>query len=1470
VPSARGAGVLKADWLHSQRQRRAAAVVVLLRRQEADPDSGSLWSRTQALLEAVRAAAAPRAAAVVAVVLSDQSPGPAPPLPPAWASAVKGALGGGAAGDDEDDGSMTPEVQIYCMSGPDAFPELYGGGARAGGTTATAAPAAETARDDDDDPLAAPARRQLREEALGPLTELVRLCARRYYARRAAKVSAKLAALSSSSSSSSSAAAARVGEAFIKLGTFSEMQADWAAAVGHYLAAHRALAEAARAITAAAAAAGGGGGRAPSAAATTTTPNPQQPGPHAHAQVARAAEVAHYKALTLLLHQGRATEAREQARAHLAAFCRPPLPRCWPSGARAAHRAWCVRQYEVALGMLTGPLAISAAADSAAMAAAEEETAPAEGGGDGAAEVAAAAADAAQRELSPRYLALAAAECALRRRELALSLASQQQQQSHQLLNLSGGASVRCGPYLGQLVLRTPLAAARDAAAAAPSAAPAPAPPPPPPVCGSPLAVGGLMDRSPPLMSGAASPTLQQQQLYVERPLTEDEYAAWAAGEETRAVAVATGAAAGGAAPLLPSQQQALDAVAAAAARLQQLPPASAAATTPLNPQDAAALASAAAAPRLVARLAAAATASSVATAASAAAAASARRSLVALAYWERSEGWDPALLAALAAWRDAVAAAGAGGTEDLSGEAALCALEAAAVGGSGSEEQARRALAAMNAAKCEYSVQHFDARAAQRALVAGEMAASAAAAAAAVAPSRRPLAASLVEAMLRHRQQDAGWLRVLSVSAGFAATAAPAAAGASPAATAPALLLSSQQQQQPPAFCATFLNHAPIALPLDSIEVTLSDASGAWTARLEPEEDESVSGAPSASLTLPERRWRRFAAPLRARRPGLLRAERLVLRLPGGASVSYLLPSFPPPSAAAAVPLLGQAAPPAVVRAVAAAAGPGPLAPLRLASAGEASSTSYYLPRPGVFAVAAPSSAGGGGGAGAGGGPPRVWLAAAAAAAPAQAGGAVPPVVVRALLGEFLPLDVCVAAPSNAPLPEGAFVELTAARAPLSSAGGAAPAALPLVLLTAAASEHGQQPPPPATQLRSLAPEGGNAARLAVPPLPTGGEYALRVWLRCPPAAAASPPAAAVAASVRVSAVLRWPSSPSSAVPAPPLTVLFAAPFEHDAELRAEPGVHVLVAPAPAQHAAAAATGAAAAPVLAAGQTVFATLRVRMGPGLTATSSSSGNDQEEPPLLELLDATYQPPSSPFVAALLPSPSASLLPPATAPLAFGARAAQALSLIVPLRATAPSDGPAIPLGSIMLRWRRRRRTTADAKEEGAAEAAALADVASILELPRAAAVRASPIATARVVAPAAQPVAPGLPGFPLEVQVFNQQQAPAAAAAATAEDGGSAPVPSPPPLSLLLELQPEVGLQPLGEHLAYTMQVPPGEGRAARWQLRAVASGGTGGVRVSKVPAVRVSVEGGAAAAGGSAAAAVVATQRLGLRVSEV
>lgn len=1392
--------MLKADWLQSQRQRRPAAVAVLLRRSEADPDGGASAARAAALLSAVRGAAAKRGAAVVAVVLSEQASGPAPPLPPAWQSALRAALGGGGEDEEEEDEDRlrsSSDIRVHCMSGPDAFPEVYGlpeasGGGGGGDNAATTAT-------NPDDPLAAPARRQLREDALGPLSELVRSAARRYYARRAAKVSAKLAALSAAMAEGGGGGGAsaaltlvppvRLGEARIKLGTFAEMSADWRAAAAHYAAAHRAL-----------------------AAAAKVTFSPGGGGPHAHAQVARAAEVAHYKALTLLLHQSRPRDAREQARAHLDAFCRVPPPQAWPAGARAAHHAWRVRQLQVAMAMLSA-LSEEGGAGGAAAAAVHDEDDHDEDSN-------------ARRELSPGYLAVAAAEAALARRRDALMLPTTAT--SAAALSASELAMVRRGPYLGQLVLRTPLAAPAGAPAAATAQA----------ICGSPLAAPA------PFLAADRPATGGQQQPYVERPLTEDEYACWAAAEELR-VASAPAAASGGGAQQQ-QQQQALDAVAAAAARLQQRWQQQQGGLAP----DAAALAAAASAPRLVARLAAEATAAS-----SSSAAISARRALVAAAYWARSEGWDAELLAALGSWREACATAASGNDNDdapLADEAALCALEAAAVRGSGDGDAGGDAAAALTAlcqqaaaGGAEFSVQHFDARQAQRRALSAAAPADGAAAASSSPP---PLAASLADALLRHQQQHAGWLRVVSIAAGFATS--PHAADATAASSPPQ---APQHQHQRFAFTATLLNHLPVPLAVASAQVALSDARGAWEVALAPvgaAADGDGAVLPPASSSP---RWLRFAAPIAPRCPGPLRAERLVLRLASSPSssapiiVSYLLPSFPPSaSVAAAAPLLGGggAVSPSVAAAVARAVGPGPLARLELGA------ESFY-PQPGCFAVvsavAVPSVGGAAAASAAAAAPPRLSWGGGPATTAAET--AAPPPTRRALLGEYVPLNLHLDAPPDAPLAlgEGAAVLEVVAGPAMTP---------PLVLLAAAAGADADG------KLQSLPTDGG--ATFPIPAsLPPGGRHSVRVWLSCPPqqgAAAGPQPAGPVAAvattTVRVSAVLRSSASPSLPIAsAPTLTLAFAPPFEHDVELHSEPGVHTLVAP-----------GGDGAAVVAAGQTVLATVRVRPGPGLAAAAGDG--------LLELLDATIQPAHG--FAALPIGGGPSLLPTGGAPVAFGSgAAASALSLLVPLRVLAPSSPQSteatppglVSLGALALRWRRRRQAGASSPS------AAPEDVTTtLLELPRVAAVRPSPLATVRVVAPTA-PVDPGGDAFPLEVQVFNQQQQPVAAAAsadapATAACAAAAAASPAPLLPVLLELQPEAGLQPVSAsegqpaHLAYVMEVPPGEGRAARWALRALATG-TGGVRVAGVPAVRVGI--GAAGSGGE-----VVTQRLGLKVREL
>ena len=117
------------------------------------------------------------------------------------------------------------------------------------------------------------------------------------------------------------AAAARL---HLKLGALAEFRGDWRAAVTAYVAAHAHLV---------AAVAGGLDGDAPA-------PSPQRAD-----ELASVAEIAHFKAATLLLHQRRGGDAAALFAAHVRAF--GGAPRAAPPGATARAAAFTARQHAI-------------------------------------------------------------------------------------------------------------------------------------------------------------------------------------------------------------------------------------------------------------------------------------------------------------------------------------------------------------------------------------------------------------------------------------------------------------------------------------------------------------------------------------------------------------------------------------------------------------------------------------------------------------------------------------------------------------------------------------------------------------------------------------------------------------------------------------------------------------------------------------------------------------------------------------------------------------------------------------------------------------------------------------------------------------------------------------------------------------------------------------------------------------------
>lgn len=161
-----------------------------------------------------------------------------------------------------------------------------------------------------------------------------------------------------------------------------------------------------------------------------------------------------------------------------------------------------------------------------------------------------------------------------------------------------------------------------------------------------------------------------------------------------------------------------------------------------------------------------------------------------------------------------------------------------------------------------------------------------------------------------RHRQQDFGWWRLISVSGGFVVHSAD-----------PAQLC----------LCIALRNNLPVPLPLESAVITLSDAQGSWQQPIligppsapssssssssdgqqDPQAAAAVAGVaaglsqlqispaqqqqPPWPLQLQQAAWQQLHAVFEPRCIGTMVCEQLALRLSGQAPVVFKVQSFPP-----------------------------------------------------------------------------------------------------------------------------------------------------------------------------------------------------------------------------------------------------------------------------------------------------------------------------------------------------------------------------------------------------------------------------------------------------------------------------------------------------------------------------------------------------------------------------------------------
>eukprot|EP00878_Enallax_costatus_P027899 GHUV01030087.1.p1 GENE.GHUV01030087.1~~GHUV01030087.1.p1 ORF type:complete len:989 (+),score=366.66 GHUV01030087.1:1269-4235(+) len=228
-------------------------------------------------------------------------------------------------------------------------------------------------------------RRQYQDAELGPLGQLVTDAAAAYYAAAAERLRQKQLDLAAALGSSPPEVNAAIA---FKLAVLAEFRQDWLAAVSSYQAAAAALQGV------------------PLGRPTVSCQR--------HAEVTAVAEIVHFKAMMLLLHQQRYAEVVQQLRGHLATF--GPTPDGLPLAAVAAHHGWLARQYQ-------------AAAEMVAMSRMDQATLQA------------------HKDVSPCYLLMSAAQIAVTRKALA--------DQLHHLRGYGPPpldvSSVRKGRYLGQV-----------------------------------------------------------------------------------------------------------------------------------------------------------------------------------------------------------------------------------------------------------------------------------------------------------------------------------------------------------------------------------------------------------------------------------------------------------------------------------------------------------------------------------------------------------------------------------------------------------------------------------------------------------------------------------------------------------------------------------------------------------------------------------------------------------------------------------------------------------------------------------------------------------------------------------------------------------------------------------------------------------------------------------------------------------
>lgn len=164
-------------------------------------------------------------------------------------------------------------------------------------------------------------RRSRQDSELRPLGELVTQAAAAHYAAEASRLRQRQLDLSAALGSCPPEVSAAIA---FKLAVLAEFRQDWLAAVSSYQAAAAALQGV------------------PLGRPTVSCQR--------HAEVAAVAEVVHFKAMMLLLHQQRYGEAIQQLAGHMAAF--GPTPEGLPLPAAAAHYGWLARQYQCAAEMV--------------------------------------------------------------------------------------------------------------------------------------------------------------------------------------------------------------------------------------------------------------------------------------------------------------------------------------------------------------------------------------------------------------------------------------------------------------------------------------------------------------------------------------------------------------------------------------------------------------------------------------------------------------------------------------------------------------------------------------------------------------------------------------------------------------------------------------------------------------------------------------------------------------------------------------------------------------------------------------------------------------------------------------------------------------------------------------------------------------------------------------------------------------